>query len=517
MTFFGKIVIAAVFSLFSTTIFAGGNAEPAGSKKEIKIDTSKFVTINMTVYGKAQTDKDAVLAVVNKYLKEKINAEISIENIAAKDALTKYKLYIASGTDVDMMHGGLAIARILSKLGGLAELDGLLEKYTPQTFKSFPPIAWEQAKVDGKTVIIPLGNRPLKGVYGIAYREDLRKKYNVPEIVKYEDFGPYFEAISKNEKSLVPYFPAGASGTLGTYYLEEKFSITSSGLGGATPAADGSSLIGYNLKDKQPKLVVIPLTEEYGKYIEIAKTGNARGYWNRDSLTNTTLSFDLLIKGVAAAVPTNNYFLDEQIQPSVVKSHPEWEIGYYYSKNIVLGGLLSGVGTIFRKGSDKLERALMAFDLLENDDYLYKTVIYGIKGTHFKLDDKGFYVALPEGIESTKHPYLPGYQIAGAYWNDKLDFPRNRSKAFVDSTQYFDKNVVFPHMLTLDSNIENITSEIAAVSDVMKQYAPMVALGMDADKLLVEYKAKLKTAGVDKILAELQKQVDKHYSTLVSK
>src|SRR5699024_5909080 len=54
-----------------------------------------------------------------------------------------------------------------------------------------------------------------------------------------------------------------------------------------------------------------------------------------------------------------------------------------------------------------------------------------------------------------------------------------------------------------------VRTEIASISNVSKQFYPAIATGsVDPEKNLPDFNKKLKDAGIDKVLAEIQKQYD---------
>ena len=56
---------------------------------------------------------------------------------------------------------------------------------------------------------------------------------------------------------------------------------------------------------------------------------------------------------------------------------------------------------------------------------------------------------------------------------------------------------------------EPVKAEVGAMANVIKQYQKAVETGsVDVDKVLPEYLAALKAAGLDKVVAEKQKQFD---------
>ena len=55
----------------------------------------------------------------------------------------------------------------------------------------------------------------------------------------------------------------------------------------------------------------------------------------------------------------------------------------------------------------------------------------------------------------------------------------------------------------------NVSSEIAACTNVVSQYYNTIVLGLgDTEKLMAEFRAELKAAGIDTIIAEKQAQLD---------
>jgi putative aldouronate transport system substrate-binding protein len=61
---------------------------------------------------------------------------------------------------------------------------------------------------------------------------------------------------------------------------------------------------------------------------------------------------------------------------------------------------------------------------------------------------------------------------------------------------------------TVDTS--GMSNQLAAVSSVVQEYYLGLLLGVypDVDKTLAEFRAKLRAAGSDKIVAEIQRQLD---------
>lgn len=180
---------------------AAGTNQPAADSGTV--DTSQPVTLKMIFVGPKPVDYDQVFGEINKKLKEKINATLEAEFLDWSDWAQKYPLKLAANEDFDLIYAAnWAGYNDQALKGGFLELTNeMLEKYAPMTWKAMPEVAWGQAKVNGKLYMVPQ-NRGETVEKLILYREDLRKKYNLPEINSPEAYANYLKTISGKEKGL---------------------------------------------------------------------------------------------------------------------------------------------------------------------------------------------------------------------------------------------------------------------------------------------------------------------------
>ncbi len=146
---------------------------------------------------------------------------------------------------------------------------------------------------------------------------------------------------------------------------------------------------------------------------------------------------------------------------------------------------------------------------------LYNLLNYGIEGKHWVWKDKANQViGLPEGVTMDNATWLPN-----TYWQ----FGDRRQLYLTDPTDVgvwdrVDKGIaeadISPIMgFTFDR--KPVENEIAQVNTVAKEYGNLNR-GMveDTDATLTEHKSKLQEAGIDKIIAEAQRQIDAWTKTL---
>ncbi|MCL6459930.1 MAG: extracellular solute-binding protein, partial [Gorillibacterium sp.] len=183
-------------------------ASVAPAATDTKLDTSKEVKLKMIFIGPKPIDYDQVFAAINTKLKEKINATVEGEFLDWSDWTQKYPLKLAANENFDLIYAANWAGYGDQALkGGFLELtDELLSTYAPMTWEALPKVSFGQAKVDGKLYMVPQNSQESVEKV-IMYREDLRKKYNLPAIDSPEAYANYLKAVFANEKGIIPFTP----------------------------------------------------------------------------------------------------------------------------------------------------------------------------------------------------------------------------------------------------------------------------------------------------------------------
>lgn len=149
------------------------------------------------------------------------------------------------------------------------------------------------------------------------------------------------------------------------------------------------------------------------------------------------------------------------------------------------------------------EKAMAFLNLLNTDPYLRNLIDRGIEGVHYEEVDNGKIKDLPARVESYNMPSysLGNHFILKLYEND----PEDKWDAF---KKFNDASVQAPTLgFYFDTN--PVRTEIAAIANVANEYAPPLLTGsVDPEEYLPKANKKFKEAGLDKVLAEIQKQYD---------
>ena len=492
-------LVALVMVLsFATVAFAQNATEYYGN------DVSQHESLVMYVIGDEPTDSNAVEERLNALMEEKLNTTVEFNYIPLSDYEQKYSLLLASGTDIDIMYTSTwAFYNQEATKGAFAEITAEnLQKFMPQTYESEDKMAFEQAKINGVCYMVPRNNAYVNNAVPVLIRGDLKEKYGIEKIDSVDALEAYFTAIAKNETGIYPYAAAGNGVDLSINLFQSRYNMLPfNGLdkyfgyfyeAGKAPTADD---IAWQLG-----------TDKYLEYATLMKKWADMGFWSKNAVSNTISPRDAFENGTSASVFWN---IDtcESIKNTVDAAHPEWKAelvnvtpGVVHAK-----GIYTGDGFAFPATSSKLERAMMALDLLKNDKAMYDLCRYGIEGEHYNAtSDTTYTLAANQG----------NYVVANAplSWglkNDKLEriageagaqASEIRQELFGDAVTEITSGFIFDET--------PVKPELAAISEVCSQYVPMLELGLvdDVQATLSEFNDKCKVAGLDTVYAEVKAQ-----------
>ncbi|MBE9915182.1 ABC transporter substrate-binding protein [Paenibacillus donghaensis] len=487
----------------------GGNkggeetAKPADSKQTAaqdgKSDTSNEVKLKMIFLGPKPVDYEQVYAEINKKLKQKINATIEAEFLDWSDWAQKYPLKLAANEDFDLIYSANWAGYSDQALkGGFLELtDQLISTYMPMTWKAMPKESWEQAKVNGKLYMVPSN----KGGFVeklILYREDLRKKYGLPEINSPETFAEYIKAIAKNEPGIIPFTPEAGDWklhNLDRILVKQKndWNMPDLDLPLAFKIADGKGQI-FNIYE----------TPEFKELLAYYKDLADNNAWSKNVLNSKNDHMQDFKDGKTAAVTQNLDTLGAKMA-EIRRDKPEFEAALAdltpNSKKSV--AVSTQNGTSIHATSKNPERALMFIDLVQNDKELHDLIMQGIAGTHY------------EPVGEDKFKSTPQNANYAGYSKWSFDSPLNRvnvtfPQEAADLAKVWEGKVFHYPLETFVFNNANVKTEVANVSNVMLRYAIPLEYGVipDIDNGLADLNKQMKAAGIDKIQAEMQKQID---------
>ncbi|TYP71057.1 DUF3502 domain-containing protein [Paenibacillus methanolicus] len=517
---FNRFGIAASAILMIGTIlsvFSGSNQElkpstgtggsPQAASPRFGIDTSKELLLKGYLIGEASKGMAKVMTELNTRLKKDIHATMQVEYIGWNDLEAEYPLILASGEDADWIYSANwnGFVQHAAKGAYLEITEEMIRRYMPRYYASVNKLALKKASVNGKIYMIPApGKSP--AIPMMAIRGDLRKKYKIPEITKVSDLEPYFEAIKKNEPNMIPAQLSGMTDTNLIYQLMNEQGQSSiqiiRGIGIAHFMEEGTGKL-YTYGEE-------PLASLVKSSAKTMKAWYDAGYINRDYFANKVASMEAFNQGKSAIGLGNTISLRSALAKGKEKGYDVELIPFIDAHGKALAASYTVNGFSLLAGAKNPERTLMAMDLIISEKSYNYLVYYGIEGEHYILNKDGK-LELPAGVTPGSNTYPP--DASGFWFTDLRQFPAEASwsEDYIQLLKNVQEKYLYTSVLEeFNVNTEWIKSEIAALNSAKDQFLTPLIMGsvQDVDTAFNTYIEKAKAGGLDKVKAEVQKQID---------
>jgi ABC-type sugar transport system, periplasmic component len=419
-------------------------------------------------------------------------------NIGMAIASKKYDFYVGgSWSDFKSFAAKNAFVNLTPLLG---EVPGLVEHYKGML---------DQVKIDGKLYGIPQLNVPGAGSEGMFYREDLRKKWQLPEINNFHTLEQYLYKAKEEFPNTPMIIDKRYSDNLwlaltgDKYYKVTEYAIAP-------------------IKDPY-KVISLFDTPEYKMMVTKAKQWYDDGIVDHDILgaqENETTKTLALMKDNKKPLEFNNHFgaVSNSYITALKTAYPEQEYGWMdykfdmFPDTVFLPNTSINILTQISIGSNSLypEIALKFLEKAHTDQTYYNLLVYGVEGENYKLaDGKISYDGIPE-----KNKKQSWTGLIDGYMGVPIRYP-DEWQAIVDKLtitegpKLAEQNGNDPYQNFL-FDTSSLFEQLSNLETVQEQYIQPLNLGIstDIDHDLAVLKTKLKEAGIDRYMDVLQKQLD---------
>jgi len=477
---------------------SSGNPSPAASSSSAQQANEKEAELKLIFPGDKPTAMDEVWGAVSDYVKQKgINVTFDIQYIPFNDYKDKLLVMSAAGDMWDLNFDGdwLAYQQMAGK-GAYMALNELLPEYAPNLYKKYEGQgSLQAASVNGQIVSLPWTMKQNTRPFG-QWRSDVTDKLGIGAA---KDSVQTIEAIDellRRIKQADPTAKITRKGPLDLFKL--KHELMDIGFSGYV----------VDLNDPQLRAVPIEQTAAYRESAQLAKTWYDDGIISSDAMVdkegidvqwrNGKLVFDLSTHEWTNADPG---FSDPSFKRESSILYPDKK----YANRSPLANVVA-----INKKSKNPDKVLRFLDLLETDKQLYDLVQYGIDGKTYKLDGQA--AAFPDGMDSSTSSYM-GWTGQWALWKPQFMRPTGTYsdgfwlKEGEFASQPMNVNSPLDGLFISQDDIKN---EVAKRESIKSEFGLPIEFGTvkNADKAVDDYIAKQQAAGVDKITAEVQKQID---------
>jgi putative aldouronate transport system substrate-binding protein len=512
------VVMLLMLALFAQACSSGGNkgnpetsATTAPSATESATDAPSASTepelepyeVSIVYFGKPQQDDALVEEKLNEYFKDKINATVSLQPIASSDYKNRTELMMNAGEKMDLVFTAswLNFFGNVTK-GAFLELDDLLEKHGQGIKEELNPLYLEAPRMNGKLYAIPTNKEITQGK-AITYRKDFVEKYNIPidTINSMADLEPWFEKVKADNPEVTNFYLAGGSGNFTSGFLMYEGKSNWRPIG-PVPAKTPMFLLDYKATDMKVKSVLDPeIVDLNKKELELYRKYYEKGYINSDSGTSTTAIDDYRKQG-KIWTQTSTWKPGSDIELQNADNNQFEYVSHVVEEPIVTTDLAAGSMFSISRTSKDPDRAMMVLNYLHTDPYVINLFVNGIEDKHYKKVG-----------ENRIEPIADSGYSPGIFWvvgNQLLNYlkPGQPDDLYTNWKKFNEEATRFPLMGFVfdDTNVKN---EITTMTAVVNEYKVIFTGAVkDPSKQLDERNAKLKEAGIEKVQAELQAQID---------
>ena len=470
-----KILAYLLGTLFVTSTVLTGCGSSSNSPTSANND---IVTLKWYSIGQEPQDLNTVLQKANEYLGEKIGVNIDMSFIDYGDYDQKMNVIMNTGGDYDLAFTCSWAGDYLgnSRKGAFLELDSYLDAHGKDMKTEIDSRFWDGAKIDGKTYAVPnqkeLGASPMW-----MFDQELVEKYDIPyeNIKTLEDLEPWLKLIKEKEPDFVP------------LYINKTVSFDH----GFDQVIEP---LGFDLSDSSLKVINIFESDSLKEKLKTLERFYKAGYINSDS--NAQENDDRSVRRFAYKVDGQPYA--EKIWS---RDYKRKVVATPMTDTWVTNASTTGSMIAVAKNTKHPEKAVEFLNLLNTDEYLRNLINFGVEGVHYDLTDKG-QVKMKEPIT-----YNVSYMSVGNLFKTKT-LDGDPITKWDDFKKFNDEAKMSPS-LGFKFNSAGLENEIAAINNVLSEFKSSLYSGaVDVDSTLKAFNEKLYAQGLQKVMDEIQKQVD---------
>ena len=484
-------------TLLVTSMGLTGCQKNSGSK------TLKWVQL-----GDKQQRNEEILAKANEIIEPELGMKLEIEYIDSASFSQKSRNMMAAGEDFDIMWTGyLNDYQSAVNLGGLADITKYIDNIKMADGKTVKmsdvveQYLLDSAYVDGSIYGIP-NTQVVSNPFAMKIRKSVADECGVDidgleeaaltvkdgETAKaYMDkVSEEFEKIHAKRPDLNTFNPGTNMASVGVYEEIVK---------GVGIRKDGSSKKIVNLRE----------TDEWIAGVDAARTWYENGYIRKDiaSKGNALVSADEQKQyGVTQTTwkPGQDVLDADEMGEDVVYSLVDEP---YVSRTNPLATMLS-VGA----DSKHPKEAVKLIYMLNSNKELYNLLCWGIKDTDYKVNSDGTITEIKKS----------GYDDVGANaWRYGNQFNsllvQGQESDVWEQTKKMNDDAVKSPVMGFVPNTDSITTELSNITNVIAEYKAKEEFGTVArSEYWDEFMKKLDTAGINKVVEEIQKQYDEFRS-----
>ena len=435
-------------------------------------------------FGAQQKDLDKVLEKANEYTREKIGVTIDMRFL--DDYGQQINIIEASGEPFDMCFTSDWVNHysVSVRNGYFLELNDLLKEYAQPTIDALGQKYLDEIKIDGKVYAVPVKKEAAAQMV-FTFNKKYLDKYNldISNINSIDDLEPLLKVIKENEPSLIPLalYRNTANDNLGTLQIIEGFNKGP----GAVVIEDGNYEV-INKYENEDYLNNLRTIHKYYKAGYIPKDASVVDFESGGKGEDMWFCTTLLAFPYAEVLVSRNAGFEQVFAPM-----------FEPPVRTIMGCMLA-----ISANSERPDLVMKLINLLNTDKYLNNLLTFGIEGVQYETDENARISFLP----GRKSYNIVNFAIGNTFINPLfVDEPTDKWEKFEE----FNESAVVPPLLGFSFDSYPVRNEVASLNNIWLEYSAGLITGTnDPDVYVPRMIEKMESAGLDRYLAEMQKQVD---------
>ncbi|MDF2987992.1 MAG: extracellular solute-binding protein [Eubacterium sp.] len=466
------------------------------------------LVLKWMIYGEKSKNSESVFFEFNKRLRQYYpDTSIEFDIVPIELYKEKWDMKMATNEHLDLAWIGNDIFNYTEevKKGSFMALDYLLSTYGQELLAVIPDNIWRIQNREGKTYSIPL--------LGMLYRKDYA-------IVTGKGYTDSYEAVNEiGRVNRASYYSNEQCYEVFDKYLSQLKAKKNLGTGISSETIGKLADKGYEGIYGPDSPFVIKIFDKdlqvYNKYeLESYKLFfKAAHEWYRKGFIRENIEEVLNPKSYDGKRNGSALFLDEYGEHGVVTDKISTEYEAVYEplqdyKYISYEACRNAV--VLPRTTKNPQRALEIVNLVNTDrgNELYKLLVNGFEGRHYVK--KGNKLVDKVTDETGKPLYnLSQYTLGNVFMNYES------TPGEFDQLEQYNKNALVSPLLGFELDTRMIVLEMSKIDLVVDEYINTLRLGISEDWETVYYEFinKMKQAGSEKIISEMQKQIDSFRKT----
>ncbi|MDD3503641.1 MAG: ABC transporter substrate-binding protein [Eubacteriales bacterium] len=476
-----------------TTTNKDATGEPTDGG-ETDYSSQEPYTVTLMYYGDAATeDVQEVSAALSELSVAKFNTTVEISKVGFGSYLQQLNLALSSGEKLDAF-GNFGMMTTFAGNGQILALDDLLANHGQDTLEAISDTDWACTTINGKIYGIPT-NKDKAASYGVAFTKSMVDELDV-DVNTITDLDDVYEVLKLAKEKFPNVY--GMASNVGAMWSRLPFVDT---LGTSTTYL-GVLMDPYN--NTELKVENVFASDEYREVVETMYKWNQEGLLMPDGATNTETHISMRSSGMMFAnFATMKPGFDEQETRSSgteIVSVELWP-AISFTDSVSMGWSIAAQ-------SEKPERTMQILDWLYNDFEASNITLYGVEGKHWEVKDeaKGL-VGYPEGTDSK----TSGYPLLTWGWLNQLNSYvwENDPEDIWEQMDEFNQTANQSPAKGFTFKPDAVINEVTACTNVVEKYHDALMNGqLNPAETIPQFVKELETAGLEKIIAEKQSQLD---------